>query len=112
MLGKVTVWQMTPEQLAEYVEKYPIRPTEKPKGAAFDDIHAYGERKKKINPDGPKKTGKRITDGIDIEKFNKMFRSGVKLADIATAFNISIFTVHNYIKEQRKKDPEKWPYRK
>ena len=55
---------------------------------------------------------KRITDGIDTVELNKMFRAGVGLRGIAKAFNISVYTVHNYIKEQRNKEPEKWPHRK
>ncbi|WP_445505789.1 hypothetical protein [Niallia sp. 03091] len=39
MIGKVHVWYMTPEELAEYVKKHPIVPTEKPSGAAYSNIH-------------------------------------------------------------------------
>jgi hypothetical protein len=34
--GKVTTWYMTPEQLAEYIKKHPIRPIEPPKTFKVD----------------------------------------------------------------------------
>jgi len=108
MLSKVHVWYMTPEQLADYVKKHPIVPTEKPKGTSLTDVTEMQVSKAKKR----KKNGKRITDGIDTVKLNKMFRSGVRLRDIAKVFNISVYTIHNYIKEQREIDPEKWPIRK
>ncbi|MGM9925198.1 MAG: hypothetical protein ACI35R_13215 [Bacillus sp. (in: firmicutes)] len=49
MNGKVTVWQMTPEELAAYREKYPPNPepAKKKKETAFSNIHSYGERRRK-----------------------------------------------------------------
>ena len=50
-MSKVTVWYMTEEERLAYIEKYPIVPSEeKPnkRGAAFSDILAYGERRKKL----------------------------------------------------------------
>ncbi|CRK80327.1 hypothetical protein [Neobacillus massiliamazoniensis] len=38
-MSKVHVWYMTVEERLEYIEKHPIRPTEKPQGAAFDNIY-------------------------------------------------------------------------
>lgn len=41
MIGKVTTWQMTDEQLKAYIEKHPIKPTPKEKARrnkAFADI--------------------------------------------------------------------------
>ncbi|MBT2614097.1 MULTISPECIES: hypothetical protein [unclassified Bacillus (in: firmicutes)] len=50
-MSKVTVWYMTEEERLAYIEKHPIVPSEeKPNksGAAFSDIFAYGERRKKL----------------------------------------------------------------
>ena len=107
-LGKVTVWYMTEEERQAYIKKHPIVPTEKPKGTSLTDVTEMQVSKAKKR----KKNGKRITDGIDTVKLNKMFRSGVRLRDIAKVFNISVYTVHNFIKEQRENDPDKWPIRK
>lgn len=99
---------MSEEERLAYIEKHPIVPIEKPKGTSLVKVEDMQVSKAKQR----KKTGKRITDGIDTDKLNKMFRAGVRLADIAKAFNISVYTVFNYIKDQRSKEPEKWPYRK
>jgi hypothetical protein len=37
-MGRVTEWKMSEEERLAYIEKYPIKPTEKPKGAAFDNF--------------------------------------------------------------------------
>ncbi|MFJ7471089.1 hypothetical protein ACIQWI_21340 [Peribacillus frigoritolerans] len=50
-MSEVKVWYMTEEERLAYIEKHPIVPSEeKPNksGAAFSDIFAYGERKKKM----------------------------------------------------------------
>ncbi|MFC3883769.1 hypothetical protein ACFOU2_09755 [Bacillus songklensis] len=48
MSGEVTVWRMTEEERLAYIKKHPIKPAEKrKKKKAFDDIHKYGERRKK-----------------------------------------------------------------
>lgn len=39
MSGQVTTWFMTPEQLAEYVKKHPIKPTKKERPGSFDTDH-------------------------------------------------------------------------
>ncbi|MDE3837916.1 hypothetical protein C0966_00645 [Bacillus methanolicus] len=47
--GKVTTWYMTPEQLAEYIKKHPIKPQPKRKNDKdFANIHTdYKWRPKK-----------------------------------------------------------------
>lgn len=50
MIGKVTDWKMTPEELAAYKKKYPPKPENERvqrKKEAFSNIHTYGERMKK-----------------------------------------------------------------
>lgn len=34
--GEVHVWYMTPNELAEYIKKHPIRPTKKEMSSGFD----------------------------------------------------------------------------
>lgn len=50
MIGKVTTWQMTPEELAAYRKKHPPKPKDEQKkknSGAFSNIHTYGDRRKK-----------------------------------------------------------------
>jgi len=50
MIGKVTEWKMTPEELAAYKKKYPPKPNQdkqKKRAEAFSNIHTYGSRSKK-----------------------------------------------------------------
>jgi hypothetical protein len=49
MIGKVTTWQMTPEQLAEYIEKHPRKPMKTPKRSSTIDHIDYKWRGKKGN---------------------------------------------------------------
>jgi hypothetical protein len=48
--GKVHAWKMTEEERLAYIAEYPIKPTEKPKGAKFStstiDFTSLNERKK------------------------------------------------------------------
>jgi hypothetical protein len=47
-MGEVKVWYMTEEERLAYIKKHPIKPTERrKKKKAFDDIHLYGERRKR-----------------------------------------------------------------
>jgi hypothetical protein len=52
MLGKVTVWQMTEEERLAYIEKNPIKKTEKPKTAKYSseniDYKKTNERKLEV----------------------------------------------------------------
>lgn len=50
-MSKVTVWFMTEKERLAYIEKHPIVPSKEKRnksGAAFSNIGAYGERRKKI----------------------------------------------------------------
>lgn len=50
-MSEVTVWFMTEEERLAYIEKHPIVPsTEKTNKSesAFSNIHAYGERRRKL----------------------------------------------------------------
>ncbi|MGD6832560.1 hypothetical protein ACQCT5_10375 [Sutcliffiella halmapala] len=52
MIGKVTVWYMTEEELLEYRKKHPVKADNKKlnkKKEAFSNIHTYGKRVKKKN---------------------------------------------------------------
>jgi hypothetical protein len=108
-IGKVTTWFMTPEELAEYVAKHPIKSTEQSNVAKFSteaiDYKVINERRKEAMK------GKRIIDQIDKDLLHKLFISGRRFEDIAKSLKISMGILNNYIKEQRKLDPEKWPYR-
>nr|WP_309099088.1 hypothetical protein [Fredinandcohnia onubensis] len=51
-MSKVVTWYMTPEELAEYREKYPPKTDEeikarKKRKSPFSDIYKYGERRKR-----------------------------------------------------------------
>ncbi|MFJ5713153.1 hypothetical protein [Neobacillus sp. NPDC093127] len=109
MIGQVHVWYMTPEELAEYVKKHPIIPTGKPPVAKFStdtiDYKSAGERKKEAFK------GKKVMDGVNKDKLHKLFIKGETLDEIAAVFNVNPSTLNNFIKQQRDKDPEKWPYR-
>lgn len=50
-MSEVKIWYMTEEERLAYIKKHPIVPSEEQpnkSGAAFSDIHAYGQRKRKI----------------------------------------------------------------
>lgn len=57
MIGKVHEWKMTPEQLAEYVAKHPIKPSDprKVKNKDFADQHEYNDRRRKKEMKGEEK---------------------------------------------------------
>jgi DNA invertase Pin-like site-specific DNA recombinase len=103
-LGKVITWQMTESERLAYIEKHPIVPTEKPTGATFSNIYTLGERVSE-------KQAEKIIDRVDKDQLHKLFLSGKRLDDIAKALNISSANLNRYISDQRKEDPEKWPYR-
>jgi DNA-directed RNA polymerase specialized sigma subunit len=108
-MGKVTTWFMTPEELAEYVEKHPIVSTKQPSETKFStdaiDHKAVAERRKVALE------GNRIMDKVDKDVLHKLFMSGRRLADIAKSLKISEGNLSNYIQKQRKIEPEKWPCR-
>ncbi|GKU81238.1 hypothetical protein NCCP28_06340 [Niallia sp. NCCP-28] len=57
MIGKVTVWKMTEEERLAFIKKYPIVPTEPPKGSSLANI---GERKRKeASENGARRTKER-----------------------------------------------------
>jgi hypothetical protein len=37
-IGKVDVWYMTEEERQAYIEKHPIKPQKRPKGASFSSL--------------------------------------------------------------------------
>jgi hypothetical protein len=102
-IGKVHVWYMTPEQLAEYVKKHPIVPTGKTSfSTEAIDYEVINERKKEALK------GKTIIDKLDKNKLQKLYMEGSTIPDIAQEFDINKSTLKNYIYAQRKVDPEKW----
>jgi YesN/AraC family two-component response regulator len=109
-IGKVTVRHMSEEERLAYIEKHPIVPTKQPSETKFStdaiDFKAVAERRKEAIK------GKRIIDQVDKDAIHKLFISGRRLEDIAQSFKISMSNLNNYIKEQRKINPEKWPRRK
>lgn len=108
MHGQVKVWYMSEEERLSYIAKHPIKQDEKPKGAIFStdaiDYKAVNESRKETI----RKQGVRLIDDVDTDALYKLFKSGVKLNDIAQTLGITNATLNNYIKEQRKKYPEKW----
>lgn len=108
-IGKVTVWKMTEEERLAYIEKHPIISTEKPKGTTFESITEM--QKKKAEENVKKQKRLTIAETIDNEKLHKLFMNGEPLNSIAKKLFISSSTLNNYIKEQRKIEPEKWPSR-
>jgi YesN/AraC family two-component response regulator len=109
-IGKVTTWYMTPEELAEYIAKHPIKSSEQPNEAKFSteaiDHKLVAERRKEAMK------GNRIIDQVDKDALHKLFISGTRLEDIAKSFKISMANLNNFITKQRKIEPEKWPRRK
>jgi hypothetical protein len=106
-IGKVTVWHMTEEERLAYIKKHPIIPTEKPKGAGFAEISDAQAKKAKES----RWEGKRLMEGVDQDQLHKLFMAGESLENLAKAFNISESTLNNFLKKQRKINPDKWPYR-
>jgi hypothetical protein len=107
-IGKVTVWQMTEEERLAYIEKHPIKSSESNE-AKFSmeeiDYKLVAERRKEALK------GKRIIDQVDKNAVHKLFMAGTRLEDIAKSLKISMGNLNNYIVQQRKINPEKWPYR-
>jgi DNA invertase Pin-like site-specific DNA recombinase len=95
--GKVTTWFMTPEQLADYVKKHPIIESERPKGSTFADVKDAQYRKAKQEK--------------LIDKLRELYLSGMSFPKIAEELSLGESTVKNWITEQRKMNPEKWPRR-
>jgi hypothetical protein len=106
-LGKVHVWKMSEEERLAYIEKYPIVPTEKPKGAGLSAITDMQYEKSQKN----RYQGKGIMDSVDKDHLHKMFMAGETLDVIAKNLKISDSTLNNFLNKQRKLEPEKWPYR-
>jgi DNA-binding CsgD family transcriptional regulator len=100
---------MTEEERLDYIKKHPIVPTEKPKEAKFStdaiDFKVNAERKREAFK------GKKVIDKIDKNHLHRLFIQGKTLLQISDALGISATTVNNYIHQQRKSNPEKWPYR-
>jgi hypothetical protein len=107
--GKVHEWKMTEEERLAYIEKHPIVSSKQPSETKFSteaiDFKAVAERRKEANQ------GKRVIDQVDKDLLHKLFISGRRLENIAKSLKISMGILNNYIQEQRKLDPEKWPYR-
>jgi DNA-binding NarL/FixJ family response regulator len=95
--GKVTTWYMTPEQLADYVKKHPIQSTERPKGSTFAEIKGAQYRKSQQEK--------------LIEKLHELYTSGMSFPEIANELSLGESTVKNWVTDQRKLDPDKWPRR-
>ncbi|MGG3798949.1 hypothetical protein [Metabacillus fastidiosus] len=102
--GPVTTWFMTEEERLAYIAKHPIKPSDKPKGSSFVDVHSHGERSKQM---------KRSTlmDKVDKDEFHRLYMLGHTQESIAKNLNISVTLVNNHIERERKAEPEKWPYR-
>jgi 23S rRNA pseudoU1915 N3-methylase RlmH len=112
MIGKVTVWKMTEEERLAYIKKHPIVPTGKVTGATFNEVPEKQREKAIENSMKIRNEGKRIIDHVDKDLLHKLFIKGEKLDYIAKKLKISSAILNNYIKEQRKINPEKWPYRR
>jgi hypothetical protein len=110
MLGKVTVWYMTPKELAEYVAKHPIKPSDKPQGVTFD-TDAIDHKKVKERKKEALVSRVTIMDNVDKDALHQLFMSGMRVEDIAKSLKITVANLYSYIKKQREIEPEKWPYR-
>jgi hypothetical protein len=108
-IGKVTTWVMTEQQRLDYIKKHPIVPTKKPTGSNFSNVSEM-QYKKSVEARG-KKNMTKVMDVVDKDQLHKLFMSGKPIGAIAKDFNINENTMNNYIQEQRRMDPEKWPYR-
>jgi hypothetical protein len=53
----------------------------------------------------------KIIDSVDKDQLHDLFIAGEKLDFIARKLKISTANLNNYIKEQRKVEPGRWPYR-
>jgi hypothetical protein len=106
-IGEVTVWFMTEEERLAYIEKHPIVSIKKPKGTGFSDISDAQYEKAKEN----RWEGKKLMEGVDQDELHKLFMAGETLEKLGEIFNISQSTLNNFIRKQRKINPEKWPYR-
>lgn len=113
MHGKVTVWHMTEEERLDYIEKHPIVPTEIPSGTAFSKDFGE-ERRKNLEKNKGKEVKKEPTvmDKVDKEELHIRFMAGEPLGMIAESFDVTLASLGRYISDQRKINPEKWPYRR
>lgn len=105
-LGKVHVWKMTEKERLAYIEKHPIIPTERPSGGTFSNINTMA-----VAPEKKGKKGPKIIDSVDKDELHRLYLDGITFPKMAKALNISEANIGNYIKQQRKSNPEKWPYR-
>jgi DNA-directed RNA polymerase specialized sigma subunit len=111
-LGKVTVWRMTEEERLAYIEKHPIVPTEKPKGTSLENVYEMQNAKARERKAQNRELGNRIMDSVDTKLLHELFMQGKTQKYIANELKITQSTLENYIWEQRKIEPEKWPYRR
>lgn len=113
MHGKVTVWQMTEEERLAYIAKHPIVPTETPKGTAFSkDLGEERRNNLERNKNKEVKKAPTVMDKVDKEELHKRFMAGESLARMAKHFDVTLASLGRYISDQRKIEPDKWPYRK
>lgn len=110
-LGEVIVWKMTEEERLEYIKKHPIVPTERPSGSAFTEITEMQLKRAVENSKNNRMKAKKIMDDVDTDKLHELFISGMTIDKIAESLNITTGTLNNYIKIQRKTEPERWPHR-
>lgn len=113
MHGKVTTWYMSEEERLAYIEKHPIVPTEMPSGTGFSKDLGE-ERRKNLERNKGKEIKKQPTvmDKVNKEELHKRFMSGESLASMANQFDVTLASLGRYISDQRKIEPDKWPYRR
>lgn len=110
MHGKVHVWRMSEEERLEYIKRYPIKPYNGKRVIKTIGAFATEEEKKEFyNNRGTNRAS--VMDKVDKEKLHEMFMAGEKLSYIAAVLKISPANLSNYIKKQRKLNPDKWPRR-
>lgn len=106
--GEVRTYYLSEEERLAYIAKNPIIPTGRPVGtmvAKATDIQQERSKESRL------RSKKLVMDDVDTDDLHRRFMSGKRLDDIAAALNISVANVNNYIKNQRKIEPEKWPKR-
>lgn len=107
MHGEVHVWQMTEEERLAYIAKHPIVPIENNSGAKFNMIsQEQQEQAKKARALKPT-----LTDRVDKEELNERYISGEMMKDIAENMDFPLWVIDRVIRKERKREPEKWPYR-
>lgn len=106
--GEVRTYYLSEEERLAYIAKHPIVPTGRPVGTM---VAKATDEQQQRSTESFLRSRKRVIDDVDTDELHKRFMAGEGLEDIATALNISLSNLNNYIKNQRKIEPDRWPKR-